>query len=159
MVYYNQVMNSTKEPKERMAQGEMPKFSLSECLALPKALRDSFASKGTTPINLAQAVKRSPSSSAWRAITGSAVAYGITDGGYNALQITLTPLGDRIVNPTEEGADSSAMLEAALRPSIPKAFYEKYDGQKLPKDEIGKNVLRQLGVTQDRLDDAWQVVV
>lgn len=137
----------------------MPRFPLGDALALAKALRDNFASKGTSPINLAQAIKRSPSSSAWRILTGAAMAYGITDGGYNASEITLTTLGDKIVNPTEDGEDTVATLEAALRPVVLKAFYEKYDGQKLPKEDIGKNVLRQLGVPQERTDEAWKIII
>lgn len=151
--------NEPKKSREYISQGDMPRCSLADTLVLAKSLRDSFASKGTTPINLAQAVNRSPSSSAWRILTGAAVAYGITSGAYNSSEISLTPLGDKIVNPTEDGADSVALLQAALRPSILKAFYEKYDGQKLPKDDIGKNVLRQFGVPQERTNEAWEVML
>ena len=87
------------------------------------------------------------------------MAYGLTDGAYNASEISLTNLGDKIVNPTEDGEDSVGLLEAALRPSILKAFYEKYDGAKLPKEDIGKNVLHQLGVPQERTNEAWGVVI
>lgn len=156
---YTVYMTEIKKTRENISQSDMPRFPLGDTLILAKALRDNFASKGTSPINLAQAVKRSPSSSTWRVLTGAAIAYGITDGGYNASEITLTTLGNKIVNPTEDGEDSIATLEAALRPSILKAFYEKYDGQKLPKEDIGKNVLCQLGVPQERTDEAWKIVI
>lgn len=152
-------MNEVKKSRENISQSDMPRFPLEDALVLAKALRDNFASKGTSPINLAQAINRSPSSSGWRILTGSAIAYGITEGGYNATEIELTTLGDKIVNPTVEGEDSVATLEAAFRPSVLKAFYEKYDGQKLPKEDIGRNVLKQFGVPQERTEEAWKVVI
>lgn len=143
----------------RMSQGEMPRSTLKEAMILSKALADEFAGEGATPIDLAEAVKRSPSSSAWRFLTGAAVAYGLIDGGYNSRTISLTLLGKKLHMPTDETEDAAALLTAALTPSIPKQFYEKYDRNKLPSDNIAKNVLRQIGVLHDRLDEAFKIII
>ena len=111
---YTACMTEMKKSRENVSQSDMPRFPLEDALVLAKALRDNFASKGTTPINLAQAIKRSPSSSGWRILTGATVAYGLTEGGYNASEISLTNLGDKIVNPTEDGEDTAALLDAAF---------------------------------------------
>lgn len=142
----------------RMAQTDMPRASLREAIAIAEALRDDFAGKDATSIDLAQSLKRSPSSSSWRFLTGAAVAYGLTTGGYNAGTISLTTLGESIVSPTEEGADKENLVQAALAPAIPKAFYQKYDRNKFPSGQIAKNVLRQLGVPHDRTDEALKIV-
>lgn len=143
----------------RMSQGEMPRATLKEAMVLSKALVDEFAGEGATPIDLAEAVKRSPSSSAWRFLTGAAVAYGLIDSGYNSRTISLTSLGKKLHMPLDEIEGRAALLTAVLTPSIPKQFYEKYDRNKLPSENIAKNVLRQVGVLHDRLDEAYSIIL
>ena len=50
-------------------------------------------------------------------------------------------------------------MTALIRPTILKAFYEKYDGSKFPNIDIAKNVLRQLGVPHDRTEEAVKIVI
>lgn len=142
-----------------MSQEDMPRSTLKEALALAHSLRDNFAGQDASPIDLATSLNRSPSSSSWRFLTGAAVAYGLTNGAYNSTTIALTPLGLQIVSPTEEGADSEGLLISLLRPAILKAFYEKYNGSKFPKEEIVKNILQSLGVPADRTNEAMKIVV
>lgn len=151
--------NENAEKKSsRLSQGEMPRSMLRDVVTLAESLRDNFASKNATPIDLATSINRSPTSSSWRFLTGAAVAYGITDNAYGASSISLTTLGRQIVSPTEEGVGQEGLITALLRPKILKNFYEKYDGSKFPKDDIAKNVLNQLGVPQDRTDEALKIV-
>lgn len=159
---YNESMNTTQTKDksfERMSQSDMPRATLREAVTLAEALRDNFAGKGASGIDLAQAVHRSPTSSSWRILTGAAVAYGLTDAAYNASSISLTPLGRQIVSPTMEGTDYAGKVSAGLRPSILKSFFEKYNGNKLPKEEIAKNVLHSFGVPQDRTAEALSIVL
>ncbi len=140
-----------------MSQSDIPRASLEDALKLAQALRDNFAGKDASPINLAAALNRSPSSSTWRFLTGAATAYGLTTAGWNADSISLTSLGNQIVSPTEDGADRIGLIQAALRPAILKSFYEKYDRNKLPNEQIAKNVLVELGVPQDRASEAFKI--
>ena len=149
----------TNTKKKRVSQSDVPQASLEEAVELAKTLVDQFAGTGATGINLAKAHGRSPSSSAWRALTGATVAYGITDGGYNANTISLTELGKKIVMPTSEGSVQPALLEAAMTPSVPRKFYEKYDKAKIPAPEVGKNVLAEWGVPYDRTSSAFSAIV
>jgi predicted nucleotide-binding protein len=142
----------------RTPQTFMPRISLKEAVALANALRDDFAGKDATPIDLAQSLNRSPSSSSWQFLTGAAVAYGLTTGAYNSAQISLTALGEKLTMPTEEGDDAEALLQAALSPEAPKSFYEKYNRNKFPSEIIAKNVLNQLGVPRDRVDEALKII-
>ena len=154
-------MNTNNEEKKfsRVLQADIPRSTLKEVVALAEALRDNFAGKDASPIDLAKAIDRSPSSSGWRYLTGSAVAYGLLDGGYRASSISLTPLGKQIVNPTEESSRSEGLLMALLRPAVLKSFYEKYNGAKFPKDDITKNVLETLGVPPARTDEALKIIM
>lgn len=87
------------------------------------------------------------------------MAFGLTEGGYNANEIKLLPLGRRCVAPEEEGDDASAMIEAFMKPTIISAFLQKYDGKRFPGDQIGRNVLVSLGLPKDRAESAYALLV
>jgi hypothetical protein len=107
------------------SQAEFPQTTLQEAQRIASSLADNFAAKNATPPDVALALGISPTSSAWRMLTGSSIAYGLTEGGFNAATITLTPLGKRLVAPEEEGADVLARREAILKPRILMEFFEK----------------------------------
>jgi predicted nucleotide-binding protein len=90
---------------------------------------------------------------------GASIAYGLTEGGYNAEAISLTALGRRIVAPTSEGDDFAAKREATLRPRIVRDFLTRYNESKLPNDTIGKNVLEELGVPIERAAAVYKDIV
>ena len=106
------------------------------------------------------AVGVKPSSSGWRALTGAAIGYGLTSGGYNAATIGLTDLGRRAVAPEEDGEDLEALREACLRPTIIGGFLGKYDGSKFPREDIARNVLQsQFNVPKDRAAEVLTMIV
>lgn len=152
------MINNEEKKRERVSQEDMPRSTLREALTIAEALRDSFAAKDASPLSLAKALNRSPKSSDWRYVTGSAVAYGLTNGAYNSSSISLSELGKKITTPLDDEEREEALLEAVRRPTILKAFFEKYDGEKLPKDEIARNVLGSFGVPHDRTKEAWEIV-
>lgn len=101
------------------------------------------------------ALNISPTSSGWRTLTGAAVAYGLTTGGYGTGKIGLTDLGRRATAPTVEGDDLKAKAEAALRPKVFAQFFTQYQRAKFPPDAIAKNVLQHdFNVPADRVVDA-----
>lgn len=146
------------QKRTKVSQSDFPIFNLQHALRIANAIWDNFAGKGAAPHQIAMAINMSPTSGTWRNLCGSSIAYGLTEGGYNASQIVLTELGRRIVAPTEEGDDRKALVEAALRPRLLKGFFEKYNKAKLPKDEIVKNVLVSMGLPKERADRALQIL-
>ena len=83
-------------------------------------------------------------------LTGAAIAYGLIKGGAQAPLIELLPLAVRILRPSKEGDDIAAKREALLRPKVIGLFLRNYDGNVLPRADIGKNVLVEMGVPEDR---------
>jgi hypothetical protein len=145
--------------RKQLRQGALPRHTLREALTVAQAITDNFAGDGTAPHQVAMALGISPTSSAWRTLTGAAVGYGLTDSGYRSDKITLSELGVRATAPTEEGDDLRARAEAALRPTIFNRFFTKYNRAKMPVDHIAKNVLRQeFGVPTALLDDALTTI-
>lgn len=139
------------EPRRtRISQSDFPNFSLEEALRISRGLWENYAGKGTAPHNVAMALNLSPTSGTWRNLCGASIAYGLTEGGYNAGEITLTDLGRRIVAPTVEGDDLGALQEAALKPRVLAEFFRHYDRAKFPRDDIAANVLVARGIPKDR---------
>jgi predicted nucleotide-binding protein len=157
-------MNETAIPSEvrkrkKISQADIPSFSLERATRVPRAIAESYGSDPTRPIDVAAAVNMSPSSGPFRTLCGAAVGYGLTDGGPNAPQISMTPLGRRVVTPTEVDDDKRALREAALKPTVAQKFYAKYDGSPLPPTNIAKNVLTTFDVPADRTAAVFELLI
>lgn len=142
----------------KVMQSDMPSVSLDQALRVPMGIWNDFAGKSAAPHDIAFAIGMTPTSGPWRTLTGASIAYGLTEGGYAADVIKLTPLGRRIVAPEAEGDDARARAEAVLKPRIMREFFEKYDRAKFPQDSIAANVLVSLGLPKDRAGDAVQAI-
>jgi predicted nucleotide-binding protein len=150
---------AAKEQRTYVSQADVPSGSLEKALRIPVAIGDNYGYKPTSPLQVAKALDVLPTSSGFKMLTGAAIAYGLTNGGYNAESISITQLGLRIVRPTAEGDDLAAKREALLRPRIIREFLQKYDGAPVPKDSIGQNVLLELGVPQERAEDVLKLIL
>lgn len=150
---------SGRQPQARLSQSDVPAFTLDEAMRVAEALRDDWAKKSATPLNLASSLGLSPSSSRYRMLTGAAVAYGLTEGAAKSSEIVLTDLGRRCVAPTEEGDDLVARQEAALRPRVIREFLEKYDGSPLPQESIARNVIETFNVPGDAVSRAYEMII
>jgi len=148
----------SKKKQVRVSQNACPHHTLEEALKIPQAIKESFAGRPADPLLLAQACGYKPASSVWRTLTGSAIAYGLTDGGYNSKEITISPLGERVVSPLIEGDEVAALVEASLRPSVLNDFFTQYDRNKLPREDIAKNVLVSKGVPSERVDVVYDII-
>ncbi len=142
-----------------VSQADVPAVSLEKALRIPKAIADNYGYKPTSPLQVGVALGIQPSTGGFRLLTGAAIAYGVTAGGYNADAISLTPLGMRIIRPTAEGDDLVAKREALLKPRVIREFLQKYDKAPVPRDEIARNVLVELGVPADRTEEVLQLIV
>lgn len=151
-------VNSADKVNRKISQNDVPKFRLEKAIEVPQAIWDNFAGHPTSPIQLASAMNISPTSSNWQELPGSAMAYGLTTGSYNAQHITVTELGKRIVAPKEEDEDKKAIVEAVLKPRILKEFFTKYNKAKFPKDVIATNVLIDMGVPSSKAEQVLNIV-
>lgn len=149
--------NSKK--RTRISQGEVPAYPLDQALRIAQALVDNYASQPAKPLEVAAAIDMSPSSGPYRTLTGASIAYGLTEGGYNASEISLTDLGRRATAPLIEDDDLAAKREALLKPRVVGDFLRKYSDSPLPPDNIAHNVLGSMGVPQDRVVDVFELIV
>jgi predicted nucleotide-binding protein len=149
--------DETKRP--RLMQEDVPGYSLIDALRVPQALLDNFAGEATPPLRVAMAMGLQPSSSGFRQMCGAAIAYGLTEGGCNAVSIKVEPLAKRIFRPLEDGDDMLAKRESLLRPRVIGEFLNKYNGSPLPRTDIAKNVLADMGVPNDRTDKVLALIL
>jgi predicted nucleotide-binding protein len=155
----NPKVTAQDRPKRQaISQSIIPRITLDDAVALAQGLVDHFAGRSASPYQLALALGISPTSTNWQKLTGAAIAYGLTEGGYNSSVISLTTLGRRIVSPTDEGDDLAAKREASLRPTVLRNFFQRYHRNKFPSDTIAINVLAELGVPQDRLAESLAIL-
>jgi len=145
--------------RSRISQVDIPAISLERALRIPRAIVDNYASHPTRPLDVASALSVQPSSGPFRAECGAAIGYGLTEGGPNASEISLTTLGKRVLSPTEVDDDKIALRIAALKPRVAEHFYKKYDGSPLPPKNIARNVLATLSVPNDRTADVYDLLI
>lgn len=145
--------------RTRISQQDVPSFALEEALRVPKAIAENYRFKPSSPLQIARALDMQPSSGTFRMLAGAAIAYGLTSGGYGVDQVSIEPLGLRIVRPTAEGDDLKAKAEALLKPRVVREFLTKYDGASLPSPEIARNVLMDMGVPQDRTRAVFEMIL
>ena len=150
--------NAAAAKRVIVSQGEFPNMPLDQVLRLPKAIWDNFAGKGAAPLRVAMALGVTPTSGPWRNLCGTAIAYGLTEGGYAAAEINLTPLGLKIVRPTAEDDVHTGLIEAILKARIPREFLQRYNNAKFPKDLIAQNVLVDLGLPKERAGPALEIL-
>ena len=92
-------------------------------------------------------------------LTGASIAYGFTEGGWNAAQISLTPLALKILKPKTETDTLDGKREALLKPRVIKEFLTKYNDNAIPRVDIALNVLEDLKVPKDRTKEVLAMIV
>lgn len=150
---------TSRRKRTYLSQADVPGCVLGDALRVPRAIAENYAGKPASPLNVAAALEMQPKAGRFRLLTGAAIAYGVTSGGPNASEIAITPLGKRIVQPTQEGDDLLARREALLRPRVIGEFLKKYNGAPLPRADIAVNVLLEMGVPRDRADEVLDFIV
>ena len=150
---------SGKPRKKNLMQADVPAYTAEDARKVAEALRDQYAKQPATPLQVAKAMDISPGSSTFKLITGSAVAYGFTDGVAQADRFELRYLGRRSGAPLSEGDDVVAFREAILKPRVIREFLHKYNGHKVPNRSIALNVLEDMGVPNDAADRAYDMIM
>jgi hypothetical protein len=153
------VSTPAPEKRARFLQTDVPAVSLDNALRIPRAIFEHYAGRPASPLLVAAALEMSPISGQFRALTGASIAYGLTDGGYNAQEISIQSLAKRILMPLLEGDEAVAKREATLKPRILREFLTQYSGSPLPRQDIALNVLQGMGVPRDKAEPVYSLIV
>ena len=120
-----------------------PSVSLRDALAIPYGLRDHNASHPMNRILLAEALGSQPASSAFRDQIGAASKYGLTTGNFNSETIALTPLGQKVANPSSEEEHLNALRQAMEQVPLFKQLLDHYNNNRLPVPNLLKSILER----------------
>jgi hypothetical protein len=149
----------TSKRRAYVKQTDVPRHTLNEALRVAQAISDEYAKQPTKPLDVAIALDLVPTGRAFEYLTGASVAYGLTEGGAQADQISLTELGRRVVAPLKEGDDLAAQREAFLRPRVIREFLTRYNNEAVPKDSIAGNVLKSMGVPDGEIERVLNLIL
>ena len=145
--------------RQYVSQADIPAYSLEQALRVATTISEHYSAKPVTPLQLASGMMMTPTSGQFRQLCGASIAYGLTEGGYNADRVSLTPLGRRLVRPLIEGDELAAQREATLKPRVLREFLQRYDGSPLPRTDIASNVLVEMGVPEDRVESIYRLIL
>jgi predicted nucleotide-binding protein len=140
-------------------QSDVPSASLDEALRIPQAILDHYAGKPAAPIHIAKALNMAPNGSQIQVLSGASIAFGLIEGGAQAASVSVTELAKQILRPKQEGEDLIAKRAAMLRPRVYSEFLLRYDGSPLPRQDIGQNVLEELGVPRDKTAEILERII
>jgi len=150
--------SSGSAKRQYLSQTDVPRHSLDDALRIPRALADNFGKYPTKPLSVADALGMTPTSGTFRMLCGASIAYGLTDGGYNANEIALTDLGRKVVAPLREGEDEYARRTAFVKPRVINEFLNRYNESKLPPKRIAQNVLEEMGVPSSSTGEVFDFI-
>lgn len=148
----------TEGGKRRRIVKPYPAYTLEDALGVAQAIQNANAGLPFARALLAGALGTTPKSSAFTQRLNASAAYGLTQGGYNDADISLTPLGETLAYGDDRRAQS--LVEAAMTPPIFGGFYEMLDGKCLPESAYAQNLLkRELGVLDSLVDECLSILI
>ncbi len=150
-----------KNAKQRtyVSQSDVPQYSLEKALKISQAIVDNYGKGPAKPLEVANVLKVSPTDVRFKMQAGASIAYGLTEGGWNAAQIALTPLALKILKPKNEDEPLNGKREALLKPRVIREFLTKYSDAAIPRDDIAYNVLEDLDVPKDRTAEVLKLIM
>jgi len=151
---------SNEKDKKTRKQRPFPRDTVEEALKLAKTIQDQNNGQPMKRIFIADHLKIKPESSNFRYLISSSYRYGLTQGGYQAEYISLTPLGDAITKTKDEKEKLSLLQEACQRVNVWKSFYQRYRDAKLPSEDYAKNLLRdEFKVPEEHVDECLNLLL
>jgi hypothetical protein len=135
-----------------------PPVTLAEAMKVPIALEDQASGTTVTRLTLADLLKSTPTSSVFTDLVASSRFYGLTSGGINASEFSLTKLGEDATG-GDEVARAAALKAAVMNVSPYKAFFEKFSNKKMPGAGPFKEFLiRDAEVPADKAEECMKYI-
>lgn len=135
-----------------------PPLALAEALKVAQALQDQASGMKVSRLTLAEMLDSTPTSRVFKELVAASRFYGLTNGGINAQEFSLTKLGEQATGADEVERD--AALKAAVMTVSPyKTFFETFKGKKMPGATPSREFLiRDAEVPADRADEAMSYI-
>lgn len=126
---------------------------------MPRVIQDEASGMEVSRLTLAELLNVSPASSNFRELVASSRFYGLTNGGINADEFGLTPLGSEATG-GDEVAQIAGYKQAVMNVVPYKAFFTTFSNKKIPSATAFKEFLtRSAGVASARVDECMQFIL
>jgi predicted nucleotide-binding protein len=136
-----------------------PPLGLAEALRVPRVIQDEASGMEVSRLTLAELLNVSPASSNFRELVASSRFYGLTNGGINADEFSLTPLGNEATG-GDEVAQVAAYKQAVMNVPPYKTFFATFSNKKIPSATAFKEFLtRSANVAAERADECMQFIL
>lgn len=110
-------------------------------------------------LTLAELLNVSPASSNFRELVASSRFYGLTNGGINADEFSLTPLGNEATG-GDEVAQVTSYKQAVMNVAPYKTFFATFSNKRIPGATAFKEFLtRSASVAAERADECMQFIL
>ena len=150
-------MTSANTTRRRRRTRPYPQRTLEDSLEVVSAVYRHGNGGSLDRVVLAGNLGTTPTSSAFVTRLNSCVRYGLLASASGMVE--LTDRGEAAAAPSSPAEQQAAFLEAALEPELFQRFYETYDGQKLPSDDMARNMLRRDLDVEDELTTECLAVI
>lgn len=136
-----------------------PPLTLGDALRVPRAIQDEASGMAVTRLTLAELLDVSPASSHFRELVASSRFYGLTTGGINSEEFSLTSLGDDATG-GDEVAQVAALKKAVMTVEPYRTFFETFGNKKIPGAAPFKEFLvKNAAVPEERAEECMGFIL
>jgi predicted nucleotide-binding protein len=136
-----------------------PPLRLGDALKVAMKIQDEAGGMTVSRLTLAELLDVSPSSANFNNLVASSRFYGLTNGGINADEFSLTPLGESATG-ADEVAQLAAYKSAVMNVEPYRLFFEAFANKKLPSGSPLKEFLvKSARVPPERVDECIEFIL
>jgi hypothetical protein len=130
-----------------------PPLTLVQAIKVPRAIQDEASGMTVSRLTLSELLNSTPTSRVFKELVASSRFYGLTNGGINAEEFSLTELGEQATG-ADEVQQSTALKAAVMNVPPYRAFFETFKNRKMPGPTPFKEFLvRDAEVPADKADE------
>jgi hypothetical protein len=135
-----------------------PPLTLDKALKVPRTIQDEASGMKVSRLTLAELLDTTPTSTVMRELVASSRFYGLTDGGINADEFSLSELGEQATGGDEVAADA-ALKTAVMKVPPYKAFFDAFAGKKMPSGTpLREFLIRDAKVPEDKASECVEYI-
>jgi predicted nucleotide-binding protein len=136
-----------------------PPLKLADALNVAQTIEDKASGVTTSRLTLAKLLDISPASSNFSNLVASSRMYGLTNGGINATEFSLTPLGKEATG-ADEVMRVAAYKKAVVNIAPYRAFFQAFNNKKVPTAMPFTDFLvKSADVQPDRADECMALIL